>query len=361
MKKIINWIVVVAIIAIAVIVGLKAVKAKKAKEASISKPVVYSIKVKTITPKKLKATLTLPYLAVTKSNDDVKISSRVSGRILHIAKSGDIVKKGQTIVKIDDTELKNSLETIKLNISSLESQIKSKQVALTNLQNTHNRTQELLSVNGATKEQFEKEVTNIEAIKASINTLNLKIKELHSNQASINNKLSYTTIKSPVSGIVTRLSNVGDIAMMGKPLISISGNTNSYVVVRLPDTINSKAIIFKDKIYELNPLNTTYNGLLQYLANIDNSLTSNQTVNIDVVIFDNIGFKLPHDAILNQNGKSYVLNLVNNQAIPKEINIIANGEQGVIVSGINENDNIIIAKQDILLKLLSGIKVKAIN
>ena len=359
MKKLLSYLIVLVIIAAAVIAGMKVIKAKRATEAKTPKPIAYSMVVKTMTPKSIKTTLTLPYLAVTKSNDDVKISSRVSGRILHIAKSGSRVSKGETIVKIDDNELKTQLETLKINISSLKSQIKSKEVALRNLENTHERTQKLLSVKGASKEQFEREMTNIEAVKSGINTLKLKIRELKSNESSVNNMLSYTTIKSPVSGIITRLANVGDIAMMGKPLISINGTSNSYLVVRLPQDIVAKAIIYDKKKYALSPLNTTYNGLLEYLANIDKSLTSNQTINIDVVIYDGTGFKLPHDALLNRNGKSYVLNLVQDEAKPKEVKIIANGEQGVVVTGISNSDKVIVAKQDILLKLLSGIKVRA--
>ncbi|NOX14633.1 MAG: biotin/lipoyl-binding protein [Epsilonproteobacteria bacterium] len=361
MKKLLSYLIILVIIGAVVVGGMKIIKAKRATEAKISKPIAYSMNVKTMTPKSVKTTLTLPYLAITKSNDDVKISSRVSGRILHIAKSGERVNKGDTIVKIDDKELKTELETLKINTSSLKSQIKSKEVALENLKKTHERTQKLLSVKGASKEQFEREITNIEAAKTGINTLKLKIRELKSNKSSINNMLSYTTIKSPVSGVITRLANVGDNAMMGKPLISISGTSNSYLVVRLPQDIVAKAIIYDKKKYEISPLNTTYNGLLEYLANIDKSLTSNQTINIDVVVYDGVGFNLPHDALLNRNGKYYVLDLINDRAKPKEVKIVANGEQGVVVEGVSNSDKVVVAKQDILLKLLSGIKARAIK
>ncbi len=361
MKRFLSYIIILVIIAGVAIGGMKIIKAKRAREAKTPPPVTYDMNVKTISAKKEHATLSLPYLALTKSNDDVKISSRASGRIKYIVKSGVLVKKGDDIVKIDDQELRTQLESINLNIHSINSQLKSKRIALKNIEATHKRTQKLLSVKGASQEEFDREVTNIEAVKSSIDTLRYKIKELNANKASINNLLSYTTIKAPVSGVVTRLANVGDIAMPGKPLISISAKSNSYLLVRLPAGTKAKAIIYNNKTYKLSPLNTTYNGLLEYLANINESLASNQTVNIDVVIFSGAGFKLPHDAILNRNGKSYVLTLVNNKAIPKEVKIVANGEQGVIVKGVNAKEKIVVAKQDILLKLLSGIKVRAIK
>lgn len=366
MKKILTYIIVLVVIAVSVIAGMKVIKAKRAREAKTPIAATYALNVKTMRPKMTHAFLTLPYLAVTKSNDDVKISSRVGARIEYIIKNGTTVQKGEKIVKLDDKELKTQLETLSLNINSLKSQLNSKLIALKNLKSTHERTKKLLAVKGASQEQFDKEETNIEAIKAGIDALKFKVKELRANKASVDNMLSYTTIKAPVSGIATRLANVGDIAMPGKPLISISAKSNSYLIVRLPSSVHAKSIVYNKKVYPMVALNTTYNGLLEYLVNIDENLASNQTINIDVVVFNDEGYKLPHDAILNRNGKDYVLAINGSKAdgskaVPQKVTIVANGEQGVVVKGVNANEHIVVAKQDILLKLLSGIKVRAIK
>jgi len=347
MRKWVTLLIVVIVIVGLIKGGLKLVNQKKAKEASTPTAIIYDMRVKTIQVKKEQNSLTLPYLALTKSNDDVKISSKISGRVNFIVKTSKVVKKGEVVAKIDQSD-------IKAKIDSINSQIKSKQIALKTLEATHQRTLKLLKVRGASQEQADKELSNIEAIKSGIDTLK------HSKKALLNT-LSYANIKAPVSGIATRLANVGDIAMMGKPLVSISAKSNSYLLVRLPNEIKAKTIKFEDRKFALNPLNTSYNGLVQYIANIDKSLTSDQTVSIDVVIFDDIGYKLPHDAILNRDGKSFVLVFDKNQVTSKEVKIISNGEQGVIVNGITKQDKIVVAKQDILLKLLSGIKVREVK
>lgn len=366
MKKILIYVVILVAIAVMGAGGMKVIKAKKAKEAQSEVPKTYGITVKIIQAKKTNTSLSLPYLAITKSNDDVKISSRVSARIKYIAKSGTEVNKGDKIVEIDDKDLKTQIDTLNLNISSLKSQLNSKSIALKNLLSTHERTQKLLDVNGASQEIFDREATQIEATKSGIDTLKFKVEELKSKKASIENMFSYTTIKSPVNGIVTRLANVGDVAMMGKAVISISSRSNSYLLVRLPSSIHAKSIVYDKKVYPISALNTTNNGLLEYLVNIDENLASNQTINVDVVIFSGNGYELPHDAILDRNGKNYVLAVDggiadSDKATPKEVNILSNGEQGVIVDGLKENENIVVAKQDILLKLLSGVKIRAIK
>ncbi len=358
MKTIFKLIIVLIVIALLAMGGMRLVKKKKEEEANLPTPIIYAMNVNVINPKLKNEILTLPFLALTKSNNDVKISSKIPARVEFIAKSGKKVKKGDTIVKLDNTDLKNKIRALNLNINSLRASLQAKQVALNNLYRTHKRTERLLEVKGASKEQFDKEITNIEVLKSGIKSVKYKIEELKSDKQEIYNTLSYNIIKAPINGIVTNLSNIGDIAMPGKPLVSISSNSNSYLLVRLPDTIHSDEIIFDHKKIKLNPLNTSFNGLLEYIANIDTSLATNQTVNIDVVIFDNKGYKLPHDAILNRNGENYILVIKGDKAVAKKITIITNAEQGVIVKGVNPTNKIVIAKQDILLKLLTGINVK---
>ena len=360
MKKLLTYLMVIAVIVVAVVGGKKVIEQKKASEAKSKPAKAYEVVVKTIIPKITHATLTLPYLAITKSNDDVKISSKVPARIESIVKNGKMVKKGEIVAKLDDKDFRIKFEALNLNIRSLKSQINAKNIALKNLRLTHARTKELLAVQGASKEQFDKEITNIEAIKAGIRSLNFKIKELNANKNSINNMLSYTKIVAPVSGVARSMANVGNVAMPGHPIVSISANSNSYLLVRLPSDVNAKAIIFHSKKAKLSPLNTTFNGLVEYVANIDESLAANQRVEVDVVVYDNDGYELPLDAILNRDGKSYVLEIKDNKAEPKEVKVVVSAEQGVVVQGINPGTKIAVAKPDVLLKLLSGISVKGV-
>jgi multidrug efflux pump subunit AcrA (membrane-fusion protein) len=359
MKTILKLIVVVIVIMLLAMAGMKLVKEKQEKEANLPVPVTYAMNVNVIEAKLRTEVLTLPYLALTKSNNDVKISSKISARIEFIVKSGKKVKKGETIVKLDSTDLNNKIKALNLNINSLKSSIQAKKVALNNLYRVHQRTKKLLEVRGASQEQFDGELTNIEALKSGLESIKYKIQELKADKQDVYNTQSYSAIKAPANGVVSNLANVGDIAMPGKPLVAISSNLNSYLLVRLPENIHADEIIFEHKKIKLSPLNTSFNGLLEYIANIDSSLASNQTVNVEVVVFDNKGYKLPHDAILNREGKNYVLLIKGDKAVAKEVKILTNAEQGVVVEGINPSDKIVVAKQDILLKLLTGIHIKA--
>ena len=75
---------------------------------------------------------------------------------------------------------------------------------------------------------------------------------------------------------------------------------------------------------------------------------------VDVIIFEQKAIKLPFDALLNRDGKSYVLRIKEGHATAQEVHIVQSGEQGVVIKEDLEGAKIVLAKPDILLKLLSG-------
>ena len=62
---------------------------------------------------------------------------------------------------------------------------------------------------------------------------------------------------------------------------------------------------------------------------------------------------------MNRNGKSYVLLRNGDRATPEAINPIQSGEQGMVVSNSDlAGKELVVAKQDILLRLLGGTSLK---
>jgi len=331
-KKIVKTLLILLVIAAIVVGGMKVIQAKRAKEAQAPVAKVYPIVVKTVNATPSKAQLTLPYLAQVENDENVMLSSRMPARVLMIKNSGEKVQKGDLLVKLDTDELTANIDSVK--------------VSLSNLMKTHKRTQALYRVKGASIEQLQKEESSIATLQAKLRTLE--------------NQLSYATLVSPVSGVITKtfVSN-GSIAMAGKPLLNISATKGFSMIVRLPDTINPKSIIFQQKQYPIHPLGSTFQGLNEYKAYVDAfGLTVGETVDIRVVVFEGEATKLPFDAILNRNGKSYVLVVKKDKAVPKEVHIIQKGEEGVVVKEALQKEKIVVAKPDILLKLLTGIAVK---
>ncbi len=320
------------VLVILVVGGIKIVNIKKAKEAETTPPKVYDMVVKTISPIPSQVMLTLPYLSEVHNDANVILSSRMSARVLMIKKSGDSVKRGEVVASMDTTEL--------------EANIESSKISLNNLIKTHKRTKSLYRVKGASIEQLQKEQSSIASLQA-------KIKSLKS-------QMSYAILTSPTDGVVAKAyENAGSIAMPGKPLLNISASNGFSLIVRLPDSVKPKAIIFHKKRYTIQSLGSTFHGLNEYKAYVDASgLTAGETVEVRIVMFEGVATKLPFDAILDKDAKSYILNVKKNRAIPQEVTILQKGEEGVVVDDNLTGKNIVIAKPDILLRLVTGISIK---
>lgn len=343
-KKAIIWTIVIILV---VVLGVLKIKSTKEKEAALPPAKQYAIVVSTIKPRQKNVILTLPYLALTKNDKDVMLASRISARVDWIKASGSRIKRGEVIARLDTTDIIASLKSVK-------SQINAQETALKNLEATHKRTLELLKVQGASIEQSQSEESKIAALKSGIESLRQKTNDL-------NNTLTYAIIKSPVDGRISQtMVNKGDMAIPGHPVAALSASNGFYLLLRVPTDLKVYGITMNGTVYDAIPLHSTFNSLAEYKVYVDNKeMTSGNRVEVDVIIYKGKGIELPFDAVLNQNGKSYVMVRKGNKAVHKLINPIQSGQHGVVVNNPDLiGKELVVAKPDILLRLLGGTSLK---
>ncbi len=357
--KFLKGLIVVLIAAVLVVGGIRLVKKKKAEEARIEAAKTYKVVVDSMKLKSKIFSLSLPYLATVASDNRAVISTKVAGRILKIVKSGEKVKKGDILVKIDDSELKSKLEALRLSINSIRINLSAKKIVLKNALLTHKRTKELLDVKGASIEQYQNEEDKITLLKASIASLKSNIAINKAKIDEIKNLLSYTVIKAPFDGVVSKTNaTILDMAMPGKPLAFLQALKGNYLVVALPDSVKAKEILYEGKSYPLISLHSTVNGLEKYkvLAKVKESIGSR--VNVKVKTFDGDGVWLPLNALLQINNKSYIFVIDKDVAKPVGVKLLADGEEGYAIDKKYEGKKVVLAKPDIFLKLLAGTRIE---
>ena len=363
MKKFIKIALFFLIIALLVIGAVKLVKKRKAEEAALPIAKEYAVIAPVMEAKKSHLLLTTNYLALVQSEANTKLLAKFAGRIEWIAKEGAHLAKGDLVVKLDSTPLQTKLTSLKAQIEAVKKQIEATKEILDNLYKIHKRTQKLLQVRGASKEEYEKEANEIAKTKTNLYALKGKLANLQANKKELLSELNYAILKSPIDGVLAkRYANRGDIAMPGHPLVAIASPKDSYLLVRLPKDIKIYGVFYKNRRYNALPLLHSYNSLNEYKVAInDPQLIAGERVEVEIITFDGKGTLLPQDAILNRDGKSYILIAKGNKATPKEVKIIASGEKGVVIEDNIEGQKVVIAKPDILLKLLSGIELKPIK
>ncbi|MBE0651021.1 MAG: efflux RND transporter periplasmic adaptor subunit [Bacteroidales bacterium] len=343
-KKTIIWTVVILLI---VMLGILKIKSTKQKEAALPPAQQYAIVVSTMKPQEKSTMLTLPYLALTKNDKDVMLASRISGRVDWIKASGSRVTRGEVIAKLDSTSINGDLKSVK-------SQIEAQETALKNLEASHQRTLELLKVQGASVEQSQTEESKIAELKSGIESLRQKTNDL-------NNTLTYAIIKSPVDGRISQtMVNTGDMVMPGHPVAALSANNGFYLLLRVPTDLNVYGITMNGKVYDAVPLHSTFNSLAEYKVYVDNDeMTTGNRLEVDVIIYKGNGIELPFDAVLNRDGKSYVMVRNGNNAVPVQIYPVQSGQQGIVVNNPDLiGKELVVAKPDILLRLLGGTSLK---
>ncbi len=342
-KTIISTLVIIVLI----IAGGLVIKKAKNKDANAPIAKTYDVVVSTQTVKSDSVQLTLPYLAIVQNDQDVMISSRMAARVNYIKPSGSKVSKGEVIIKLDNTSVQS-------NINSVNSQLDAVNTGIKNMTATHERTLELLKVDGASIEQSQKEESKLSELNSKKESLTQKLHELH-------NMMTYANIKSPVEGIISKtMLNNGDMAMPGHPIANLKSENGFYLLIRVPTDMHVKGVEIEGQHFDAVSLNSTFHGLAEYKAYADiPEMTSGDRVEVNVELFNAEGILLPFDAIINRDGKSFVLVRNENQATAHEVNIIDSGEQGVVISNADlQGKEIVIAKQDILLKLLTGVSLK---
>lgn len=348
-----------AIAVILVIVGVKAVQKKKAEEAHIGTAKTYKINVSALKLKKDRVILTLPYLATVKSDKDVTVSTKVAERILSSLKAGDKVKKGEIVLRLDDSSLQENLQALKLSINSLKDNIDAKKIVLKNLLLTHKRTKELLDVKGASIEQYQGEADKIALTKAGIKALQNNISISKTKIKEIKNLISYTIIKSPINGRVSAsFVSAGEMAMPGHPLLKIANQNGKYLALTLPPSQKIQGIIYNGKKYHVVPLNETINGLDLYRANIKTDANEGERVDIKVIVFDDEAVKIPLNGILQMGDNNYIFIVNNDKAIQTKVKILSSGEEGFAVSAKFDGKEIVLAKPDLFLKFIGGVGIK---
>ncbi len=134
---------------------------------------------------------------------DVKISAYVPAKITKLpVKEGDVVKEGQLLVQLDDTEYRAAKNQAKAQLASAKASLKQAQLV-------YERQKELFEKKLTSKEQYDMAETELDLAKA-------RNEQAVASLDQSKYTLSKTTITSPMAGVVTSLNaEVGEIVMIG--------------------------------------------------------------------------------------------------------------------------------------------------
>ncbi|MBU3735612.1 MAG: efflux RND transporter periplasmic adaptor subunit [Methylobacterium sp.] len=160
--------------------------------------------------------------AVVEAGRESSLAAQVAGRILALdVEAGDAVKAGQLLVRIDDSEARNSL-------AGNQAQVAQAQANLANARAQFERTRILVSRKFVSPSALDK-------AQADYQTAEAEVAAAEAGVAQSSTSKGFTHIKAPFSGLVSaRLAQVGEMASPGRPLLTLFDPATLRVVASIP-------------------------------------------------------------------------------------------------------------------------------
>ncbi len=296
---------------------------------------------------------TAEYVATIKSRNSATIMSDVEGWIsaIHVH-SGDLVKKGQTLMEVDPRRAQATL-------SNYDSQLKSKQANLTWAKQQFARAQALWDSGVMSKQDYEQAQTNYSAALADVNSMDAQV-----NQQQV--QLKYYSVFAPTDGIVGDIPvHVGDRVTNTTPLTTIDERRGLEVYIAVPsehareiklgapvDVLdNSGKVLLQTKVYFISPQIDTATQSVLAKAPADQAadvLRAMQLVRARITWNTHPGITVPVVAVSRVSGQffAFVVEQENGKAVahqrPVELGSIT-GNDYVVLGGLKAGDQVVVS------------------
>ncbi|HNW48127.1 MAG TPA: efflux RND transporter periplasmic adaptor subunit [Bacteroidales bacterium] len=282
MKKSFKWIIAAAVLIIAVLIifGTK----NKNKAIEVTSEVISK---KTITE-------VIPANGKIRPVVEVKISPDVSGEIIDLNfKEGDLIKKGELIIKIKQDVYISMKERSEASLNSVKAQLTQQLAQFSLVEQTYRRSKTLFDQKAISESEYENALSQYNVTKEQIKAAEFNVKSATAALKEAQENLIKTTIYAPMDGIISKMSVekgervVGTSQMAGTELLRIANfdhmevlvdvNENDIIRIKQNDTASIEVDAYP---------NRKFTGVVTQIANSAKNIGSSveQVTNFEVKI-----------------------------------------------------------------------------
>ncbi len=325
-KKIIIGIVAVLAVVALGIKGKGLLKSRQAQIQNEALPAVQAVSVTVVKPKNGDIKNRESYLSRIASDKSIKLSTKLAGYIKKVfVDESQKVKKGDTLVTIDETEILSNIQALK---ATLSTQYADAQVA----KSIYDRNVKLYNIGGLPKEKLDISRVAKTAKQSIIENTKQKI-------AQLKHQLSYLKILAPFDGEIDMVMlHEGDLAATGKPILSMSNGDKKLLFSFAPDASNiskGKSVFYDDKkIGHIKSIYTTSsNGLTTAEVALEESLNQpvGSSITIDVLTKESTGCTLPLNTLLHKKEGTFVMAYKDGKFSPLKVEVKMSGDEKALV------------------------------
>jgi HlyD family secretion protein len=224
---------------------------------------------------------------------EVKISSMVSGEIISLpVKEGQVVKKGDLLVKINPDLYTSGLNRTVANLSGTKAGLSQADASFKEAKASYDRNKTLFDKGIISRSDWDKSIASFEVAKASKQTAYFNVRSASASVNEAQDNLGRTIIYAPADGTVSVLNVelgervLGTQQMAGTELLRVANLNNMEVEV----DVNENDIV-KIKVGDLAKvevdayLKKQFKGIVTSISNsASSSLTADQVTNFKVKV-----------------------------------------------------------------------------
>lgn len=224
---------------------------------------------------------------------EVKISSEVSGEIIALpVKEGQLVKKGDLLVKINPDLYTSGFNRTVSNLSSTKAGLSQAEAQFKEAQANYTRNKSLFDKGIISKSDWDKVVSSFEVAKASKQSAYFNVQSAAATVNEAKDNLGRTTIYAPADGTISMLNVelgervLGTQQMTGTEILRVANLNNMEVEVDVNENDIVKINVGDSAIVEVDAyLKKEFKGLVTSISNSASAtLTADQVTNFKVKI-----------------------------------------------------------------------------
>lgn len=224
---------------------------------------------------------------------ELALSSEVSGEIIELPlKEGQVVEKGDLLVKINPDLIQAAVSQSQAGLQNVRAQLSQAEASETNAQLNFNRNKTLFEKGVISKSEWDKSVADYDMAKATKKAAYYNVQSAAANVKQSVDNLSRTTIYSPMSGTISKLSVelgervVGTAQMAGTEIVRVANLQNMEVVVDVNENDIVKVSVGDSTNVEVDAyLKREFKGVVTEIANsAESSLSADQVTNFKVKV-----------------------------------------------------------------------------
>ncbi len=224
---------------------------------------------------------------------EVKISSEVSGEIIELpVKEGQVVKKGDLLVKINPDLYTSGFKRTVSNLSGTKAGLSQAEAQFTEAKSNYERNKSLFEKGIISKSDWDRAISTFEVAKATRQSAFYNVQSATATVNEAKDNLGRTTIYAPADGTISVLNVelgervLGTQQMTGTELLRVANLNNMEVEVDVNENDIVKVSIGDSANVEVDAyLKKKFKGIVTSISNsASTALTADQVTNFKVKI-----------------------------------------------------------------------------